>query len=679
AFPTLEELEAVENYVYAARAASLRSLRRIAGDAPMAVVVFAHEYRSGSRTAHRRHADLTLSRTGLARIGTAPPRYVPQLRGFTPEVSGRPDKVRVSPAKYAAFIAVRLEGSREAGRPMRFQDGDHHEGTVADDHREFWMPLHKLFSGRECLSDYPNLTVELSAHHVNEKIRRIHTALARHTVEGKKFDTGWDEPDISNPPFRFSAKIATLNPGGGDPPGLLVPVPHRGLAEPAVYRRKPLGFNVPPHGGFVGSLDIAAHYNSEGLEVRNAPAYVHARTQMTDKGEVDLNKFSNVADIVNRGGYKARHYLDYTGDGWVAAEVKWGEGTKEPKLDASLPAFSLVTAPDFFLACDQAELSEWADTLPPEVRARVWYMAPSPLCDQRLPANLQLPETPFKVDDTTITAVVSATTPAVAAPSLLTSVAATLRSPHPCHTSLPDDAAGIMAPGWDVARDWLPDHTQHLATYGLGSPFPEDTKLCAALSAFWPAVAPDATRQFAWTESRSYRTITPLTDEEIGLGKSPSWDDVPPPRVVRKHGQEHIIYPSLQHTDYVRSAVANRLTISLTGRVTQRDYTDRTMAMTMAYRALGPSHFRWVVLSYRQLPPEDRDRRRAERATGLQLEGTAHRFDFCYPGAITTESKAPFSQRILIRRRATVMVDPSSSVVLIGRSGTWARKSVTWK
>jgi hypothetical protein len=31
-----------------------------------------------------------------------------------------------------------------------------------------------------------------------------------------------------------------------------------------------------------------------------------------------------------------------------------------------------------------------------------------------------------------------------------------------------------------------------IAAYGLGSPFPEDAKLCAALNSFWPAVAPDA-------------------------------------------------------------------------------------------------------------------------------------------------------------------------------------------
>jgi hypothetical protein len=66
-------------------------------------------------------------------------------------------------------------------------------------------------------------------------------------------------------------------------------------------------------------------------------------------------------------------------------------------------------------------------------------------------------------------------------------------------SSLPDDCAGVFAPGWDVAADRLPGRNGavHLAAYGLGSPFPEDAKLCAALSTFWPAVAPDVFRTFA--------------------------------------------------------------------------------------------------------------------------------------------------------------------------------------
>jgi hypothetical protein len=672
AFPTLAELETVENYIFAARHATLESLARLAGSAPMAIGVFAAEYRMAPRTAHRRYADMVYSRTGVARIGTAPPRYDAALRGFTPIVTGRPGGMRVCPVRYGAYLAIRLPGSQAAARPMRYRPAQPHRNSPADARRAFWVPLHKLFDGPECLTDIPRLAVDLTARHVNEKLRRIHLVLAKRTEGGKPFRSGWTEPAISSPPFRFSGGIAELHPRADDPPGLLVPVPHPTLVEPARFRGKPLGFNVPSRDGFAGSLDMDCEHNDLGQEVRPAPAYVHARTRMTAGGEVDLNSFADVAQLVDRGGYRARHYVDYTGDGWIQARVRGAAPGR--KLPPALPAYSLVTAPDFLFGTDQADVSDWSDRLPPHVRDRIWYMAPTPLSDERLPANLQMPATPFTPEDDTITAVVP-----IGLPLRRGRPTTLLAAGHPTHTSLPDDAAGIMAPGWDVARDWLPDHRQHLASYGLGSPFPEDSKLCAALSAFWPAVAPDATREFAWTENQGYRTITPLTDEEIGLGTAPAWDNVPPPRLVRRGGRLVAVYPSLSHTDYVRSALAGRLTLHETGKTSLQDFQDRTLAMATAYRALGGTHFRWIVLSYRQVGPHDAERRRAERATGHTLNGTAHRFAVFYAGNSTRLATPPFNQEIEVRRRATLLVDPSSGDVLTARKGRWAHNRVSWR
>ena len=47
----------------------------------------------------------------------------------------------------------------------------------------------------------------------------------------------------------------------------------------------------------------------------------------------------------------------------------------------------------------------------------------------------------------------------------------------------------------------------------------------SALSAFWPAVAPDAGRSFWWkTRNGVFPTITPLTDDEIGSNGNLGWD-----------------------------------------------------------------------------------------------------------------------------------------------------------
>ena len=49
AFPTPAEIEAVENYVYGVKPPSLDDLQAQADDHPLAVVVFALEYRTGTR------------------------------------------------------------------------------------------------------------------------------------------------------------------------------------------------------------------------------------------------------------------------------------------------------------------------------------------------------------------------------------------------------------------------------------------------------------------------------------------------------------------------------------------------------------------------------------------------------------------------------------------------------
>ena len=119
-FPTLADLEAVENYVFGARPPSIPELASLAAGDLMAVVVFALEYRPAVDTVHRKHADLCFSRTGVARVGTAEARYEAEARGFTVIVDGKPNQYRVLPARYAAFIATQRTGSERDFGPMRF-------------------------------------------------------------------------------------------------------------------------------------------------------------------------------------------------------------------------------------------------------------------------------------------------------------------------------------------------------------------------------------------------------------------------------------------------------------------------------------------------------------------------------------------------------------------------------
>jgi hypothetical protein len=398
-FPTLAEIDVVENYVFGSAPPSLDDLRQRVGGVPLAVAVFAYEYRPASHTCHKRHADLVFARTGVSRVGDTGPLYRARFRGFVPYVDEDAHAFRVCPARYGVFLAVQRSGARDDFCPMRFgPPGDPRESDLT---RRFWMPVHKLFAGGECLRGLAGpLEVALHARHLNEKLRRVHLAL-RGGLVGQPHDTGWDEPDISNPPFRFEEGLADWSADPTYPPGVLVPVPHP-LVEPARYRDEPLAFVVPPNQPFASSLALPPRAGA-----RSAPEFVHVRTRLLDAAETEnLNDTADVAGAVGQGNYRALHYVDFTADGAVTASCSL---LADPALQVAGPvaAYSLVTAPDFFFLADQRELTEWTDTLSPTLRDSVWNIRPDTLSDQRLAANLQLPGQPFDPTDDTCTAILS--------------------------------------------------------------------------------------------------------------------------------------------------------------------------------------------------------------------------------------------------------------------------------
>jgi hypothetical protein len=658
-FPTLSELEAVENAVFGLAPPTLPDLRRRAGGAFLAIAVFAVEYRPAAETVHRRHADLCFSRTGVARVGTADAHYDACRRGFVPDVEDDAHAFRVLPARYAPYVAVQLRGDDGRFGPMNADLRRSHPeffgpDSLGDNVRAFWVPLHKLFDGPECIRGL-DLSVQLEVGHRNEKIRRIHVELGRRGV-----DTGWAAPDVDNPPFIFADGIAEWSGRPEHGNGVLVPVPHAHLVEPAEYQGAPLTFLVPPNPGndFAPSLFIDPE---EGF--RRAPEYVHVRTVVADDGsQRDLNDEPDVAGQVRHGDYRALHYVDHTGDGWVVARIP----QLAVDLPRSVPAYSVVTAPDFYPHSDQRELMEWwVQRAPTALRDDVWQVPPLTLSDERLPPNLQLAGVDFRAEDETVTAVVSLPLdgPVQARPLV---GGATRR-----HAHLPDAAAGVFAPGWDTSLD-RSAATAHLAAYGLGSPFPEDAKLCAALSAFWPAVAPDASRSF----SRTFPTVSPMTDAEIGVDGdegAPAWDGVPGPRRVIDNGAEVVEYASFDHVDYTEQGLRGRFSLALTGRVDTIEYTARVLAMTRVYQALGltTARRRWPVLSFRPADPADDVLLRAQADTGTTLQGQVHRIELFERGR--ERPHATDHRRVHVEQlgRLTTYVGALPVVLVQRNGGAW--------
>ena len=676
AFPTLKDLEAVENYVFGVRPPSLAEVSALASGDMMAVVVYATEYRPGVDTVHRKHADLCFARTGVARVGTDAPLYDPRSRGFRPFREDNDHAFGVLPVRYSAWIAVQRPGNEIAFGPMRFSFRARHpelfrrpgDPTDPDDGaRTFWVPLHKLFSGPECLQGF-DLDLSLEAHHVNEKIRRIHLELARRGV-----NAGWSRPQIDQPPFRFAEGIAALSIDADMGQGVLVPVPHLSLVEEAVFQGQPLTFLVPDETTLGSRTDFLPTLEITANGPRHAPEYVHARTAPAEPTP-DLNDLADPAARVGQGNYRAQHYVDFTGDGWVAAVC--------PQLGPHFPrfiaAYSLVSAPGFFYNCDQRGLMDWwLQRAPAALRNFLWETPPFALCDERMVPNLKLnnvdfqasdsslPRAGFRPKDDTVTAVISLPLTSTVQDRPLVDA---LRDSH---NPLPDGAAGVFAPGWDTSWDTT-QGVSHLAAYGLGSPFPEDSKLCAALSTFWPAAAPDTGRSF----SQVFATVSPLTDEEIGTTGSLPWDGVPGPRLTASGGAAVVEYASFDHVDYVKSAFANKLSLALTRRIDLTEYVSRVLAMARAYEAVGvpaaqPNRkTEWEVLSFRHVAAQDADVTVAFQATGKPLGGTIARFELYQPSEAATQPD-DFRKRFKRIANRRVLLLGGDPFVLMKADGQW--------
>lgn len=653
-FPTLREIEALENYVFGAQPPTLAQIRKragVTGTRKLSIVIFAYEYRTAGDTCSRLEADLVFSRTGISRVGTREALYDPEQRGFQSEVEEDPFAFHVCPARFGAFLAVHRKGSAAAFTPMRPQPGDNA--------LSFWVPVHKLFNGKECIQGF-NLQIQFSAFHYNDKVRRVQVFLKNNPPAVK--------------PYQFSDDVADILSDPDLCEGLVSPIVHPRLVEPAVLDGKFVTFRVPAAQSTFGALEPGAAADpATGAEIRPAPAYVHARTEVRNGALLDLSNDSQRPDVlatVSNGNYDALHYIDFTGDGQIGVHVPALAGHVEIEAQ-TVPAYSLVAAPDFFPSAGQRQLTEWASSpdVPAALRENIWGVPPMALCDTRLPANLQMPGNHFDASENTITALVPMLGPAPATSTRPASQSARR------HSSLPDDAAGVFAPGWDVSTDNLAQGSQvihHLAAYGLGSPFPEDSKLCAALSTFWATVAPDITRGMSISTGNPAlrHTVAPLTDQEIGQIGSLPWDGNPGPHLVTINGQPFAECESFLHVDYVRSAVDGRFSSRLTSRVTSDEYERRVLAMALTYVVVGGNPNQWFVFSFLQVQNGDPELHRAQIDASTVLPGAVYRFELFQADSSTElPSPASFRKRLLpITDRRFFLVDPQNRLVLQRRA-----------
>jgi hypothetical protein len=695
-FPTLAEIEAVENYVYGVAPPTLDDLRRRAGGQPLGIVVFAPQYYNAPQSVHGRHAELCFARAGISRLGSIEPRYDAKARNFTGLDPARPFDFRVVPRRFAAYLAVQMRGS-----PDRFGPQD---PLPHDDERLFWVPVHKLFSGRECIAGLDiQLWLERGLH--NALLADFHRFLDRNGLLNN-----WSGADLENFPFVIKDEmIGSLSrrPKFGE--GVLEPRPSP-LITPAQYKGRLLTFPVDGHytsdpenlqlssmqilPAAIGSHPHEPKYLEDASQStqRPAPEYINIRHRVLPNGEIDnLNLRPDLDAILRRGGYQTLHYFDGAGDGWIEARC--------PQLaqlvDANLPAYCMVALPDFFpRVTHRALMLWWRNEVPQPVRNALWALPPLALSQTRIAANITLP-IGFSLEDTTVAALVSQ--PEDSPGPMQTANGPTIIE----KTGLPDGSPGLFDPGWDTSQGIYftdPDRPlqKFLTERGLGSPFIEDAKLCAALGAYWPGVAPDATRTFQPDKRLGgrpypYPTIAPLTDEEIGSapvdgGQFMPWDGVRGPHATTFEGQPVVAYPNAFRTDYID--LVGTMTAALTARIDMEEFKARVLAMEAVYWALGihdpefvkqygekaavykvlQAKAEWAVLSFRVVVAADGDLAAAEQATGTKLGGERRYAFRVYRWG--KEIPDPNDLRIVyLEMRDQVFAYVSDNTVLLQRSG----------
>lgn len=622
AYPTINDLDTIENYIYSRAKRTLRSFTN-----PVIVVV-AYQYQHTLRSVHGKHADLSFSRTGIARLGTEGYRYEEQSRSFIslPRTGDR--GFAVLPARYAAFIAEYRKPS-SADTVLR--------RVALDRDFVFTFPAHKLFAGRECLFKPDGSPIDIQSlnfveYHINEKLRRIHTNVPD--------NLGFVPPlpifDINKPPFSRDSKNSTdlvaIEKRGSSI--LLVPQPHplaRTASQQVNGKNELARFVVPPARTFGPPESASSNRFATSLgfptddpanpSSRTAPSFANIRYEvLSSNNQQTVRNLATLPDAeynkkLVEGNYEAAHFIDDNSEGAIGVEVK---GLSLPVLNA----YSIVSSIDLFPKVDQIEIQKWLERITrkplgfalPDVHFSAG--GPKPLSDdrfttgsrtllptQRIPnPTLPNPTQPASSDQKAFTRSEAANLTATAivgnAPfGIAFDLFKEGNASFPI-SWLPDAASGVFEPGWDTAVH--SDSTgPFYASYGLGSPFQEDGKICAALNSFWPAATPDTARTFGSTFSP---TAFPMVDSELGyhpqhprvtageVKSRQGWDGLFGPFFESVNGKNFCNVADFNRADYVTSSIQNLFGFSGLDLNNATEMIARMDALRFCVRVLPPGN-----------------------------------------------------------------------------------------
>ena len=451
----------------------------------------------------------------------------------------------------------------------------------------------------------------------------------------------------------------------------VAPAPHP-LVEEAMLNGARLVLDVPPGGVQEGSSFRIPSRPSGGC---CAPEYIYVRREVQkDGGTRSLNGLPDLTRTVNLGRYQAQHFVDYSGDGWVQGECA-GLSLDIPQC---LAAYSMLSPPDPYAAIMETDFFDWwKQSAPPDVRSTLFpnfmgSLPAEPLSDARITANITFRDTTnvatsqpiFVSDDDSYTAIVSALNAGHDAPTQLDIVE------HHRNSPLPDCASGLFAPGWDVSMDLnddekSPNGVLHLANYGGGSPFVEDMRLCAALNAFWPAIAPDDARLYA---PGNYPTVTPIPQSRLG------WDGLPAPELV---APRVVRFVSLAYSDYVEVALGPGFDFSKLGHTTTAEYETWTLLMARVYETLSATDTvtktKWAVRYFDRAVVNEPELQKAQQVTCVTLNDS-YRFDLIWPISVVPQAD-PLFVHAAFERSVVAFATPRHVLYLDTLNAGWASRA----
>ncbi len=530
-FPGLHEIDVLEDYIYALlRWEDYEHHYDIKGSSDLVLAVFAYEYRTAFKTPHHQHADIVFSRAGIGRIGNKAPAYDHVNRCYTnkPENIGDATSIAVVPARYGLFVAKRTKYTDPGINAMKMDCNKKGDKLYLknEDATDILQPIRKVFND-DMLIDCG--IVNFSEYHESHKISNIlnDSAYIRYS------DTLVQNVNVNSSFLVCSSEGA-----------LIYPIR---LADGSFKQHE---FSAKKDSG--GNRYFTAYYNDsissrvEDIEIldslgtsrkpndyefpRNGPMYVHMAHDVVN-GEIHYKPRSGDKEFEKQIAKKQDVPLfeDKICDGYVSARIQSiTSGPLQQVLSQGiLNAFSVITAPDFFPQVDDFDI-HYFDLAPGNGGDKTLYyegsvsslanckVPPNPLVKAHQPSHLENP-------DSTYTAVISNAHKTPGTTDISKFSKPDIDRGYIISSHLPDVCSSVFAPGWDVTYSGTKKDV-FLSTQGLGSPFVEDMKFCAAMNGMWPVASPDAARTYQGSVLVSQNddwernpTAVPLMDNELGL------------------------------------------------------------------------------------------------------------------------------------------------------------------